>query len=91
MRAERAEKISFLQENVTLRLAPGPMTFVKFVRWELALARAGVTSDRAPLTIPNCGPQSSKAAAKKTIHNIRKIAKNWQSARAECAQNLCFQ
>ena len=40
-------KFSFLRENVTLRRAPGPMTFVKFVRWELALARAGVTSDRA--------------------------------------------
>ena len=40
-------KFSFLQENVSLRRAPGPMTFVKFDRWELALARAGVTSDRA--------------------------------------------
>ena len=57
MRAERARNLCFkLRFGKRIfsfdwlrapRLDLGPLTFVKFVRWELALARAGVTSDRA--------------------------------------------
>ena len=63
-------KFSFLQENVTLRRAPGPMIFVKFVRWELVLARNGIASDTVPDKSQMRAPKSPKSAAKNSTYNL---------------------
>ena len=63
-------KFSFLQENVTLRRAPGLMIFVKFVRCELVLARNGVASDTAPDKSQMRAPKPPKSATKISTYNL---------------------
>ena len=55
-------KLSFLDENITLRRTLGPMTFVKFVicNGSSGLSQGQWTFDRASWRILNAGPKAPK-------------------------------